>query len=116
MELYTLYSKIYYENSEYKKIIILDKKPKTNGLINNIVKYINISKLSIFDIDDSCAYAILNPNNLNKFLKLDEITILFSWLINNGYNINTSITKLITKSNLEIKNNIICLISSNNLN
>jgi len=114
MELYTLSSKIYYDNYEYKKIIVLDRKPNHNGLIKNIIKYISPSRLSPFDIDNNkCIYIILNPNNLTEFLKIEEIPLLFTWLINNGYSINTNFTEIIQNSNLEIKNNIICFISNN---
>lgn len=115
MELYTLSSKIYYDNDEYKKIIFLDKKPEKNGMLQYIVKYISPSKLStsIYEYNNKCIYAILNPNNLNELLKIEDISILFTWLFNNGYNINTNFTEIIQRSKLQIKNNMICFISSN---
>ena len=115
MELYTLSSKIYYDNDEYKKIIILDRKPKTTGMLQYIVKYIRPSNLSSsINVDNNkCIYAILNPNNLNELLKIEELSILFTWLFNNGYNVNTNFTEIIQRSNLQIKNNMICFISSN---
>jgi len=114
MEIYTLYSKIYYDNNEYKKLIVLDRKPTYNSLINNIIKQIDNTKLSPFDIQDyKCIYAILNPYNSTKLLEIQEITLLFSWLVNNDYKINTKFTEIIQNSNLKIKNNIICFISNN---
>ena len=112
MELYTLSSKVYYNNYEYIKILVLDRTPNHNDLIINLIKRIIPYKLSEFDIDNNkCIYSILNPNDLTKFLKIEEIPLLFSWLVNNGYTINTNFTKIIQKTNLEIKNNIICFIS-----
>ena len=113
MELYTLSSKIYYDNNEYKKIIILDRKPEINGMLQYIVKKISPSKLSTsINQDNKCIYALLNPNNLNELLKIEELSILFTWLFNNGYNINTNFTEIIQRSSLQIKNNMICFISS----
>jgi hypothetical protein len=112
MEIYSLFKKVYYYDNKYHNIIVIDRKPKGN--ITQISKLLNMNKLSSFRTYASelnnCMYAILNPNNKNELLNITDISILFTWLVNNGYTINTTFSDKI----LNLNNNIICFISKNN--
>lgn len=109
----------------YRKIIRINKMP--TGNLKNIVKRIHSPRLSHFDRngnggngdccnDDnnnnpSCIFVIYNPNEKNKLMTVDELPDLMTFLIDNGYVINTSITKMLMKSNVKLSNDIICYIS-----
>jgi hypothetical protein len=47
----------------------------------------------------------------HQFLTVDELPELMTFLIDNGYKIDTSITKMLMKSNVKPSNDLICYIS-----
>jgi len=115
MPTYQLTSEVYLDTffKCYKKIITINKMPSDPSL-NMLIKVVGREKLSIFQgygnncgCQNPCLFVILNPNNLSEFLCLDDIAELFTFLINSGYKIKTSITKLLLPKN----KNIICFIS-----
>ena len=55
----------------------------------------------------------MNPINKNDFLPLENIGDFFTILIENGYKIDTEITKMLQQSSEKI-NNLICFISKIN--
>jgi hypothetical protein len=110
----------------YKKIIRINKFP--TGALKQIVKRIRSPRLSRFDVYDGynncgnscnsktfnppCIYVVCNPNAPNHFLTVDELPDLMTFLVNNGYTIDTSITKMLMKSNVKPSNDLICYISN----
>ena len=55
-------------------------------------------------------YAVVHPYNKCELLCVNDIALLFSYLNQNAYNINTDVTKIMLKSSVQIKN-LICFIS-----
>lgn len=122
---YTLTTQPYYDyrNQCYINILVLNKEP--TGPLKSIIKRINPPKLSEFNeltynntccYERKCIYAICNidnnsMNNKNEFMCIDDMSNLFEYLINNGYTIDTSITKIFQKSPVKLTNPLICLIS-----
>lgn len=125
---YTLTSQPYYDyrNQCYRNILVLNKEPV--GPLKSIVKRINPPKLSEFNeltynntccYERKCIYAICNINDTSshynnhndEFMCVDEMSNLFEYLINHGYTIDTSITKIFQKSPVKLTNPLICLIS-----
>jgi len=49
-------------------------------------------------------YIIMNPNDKCHMLCVDNIHIIFGFLLQNGFSINTDLTKLMFKSQVQIKN------------
>ena len=120
-------------NQCYKKIIRINKMP--TGNLTHIVKRIRSPRLSHFDTyggsggnggnggnGDCCGsglngfnppgiFAIFNPNHKNKLLTVDELPDLMTFLVDNGYTIDTSITKMLMKSNVKPSNDLICYVS-----
>lgn len=113
---YTLSTQPYYEaiNQCYKIIIVIDRKP--NAPLSNIVKTIQTPKLSPFQQASpcepikNCANAILNPET-KELLRVDDLSVLFSYLMNNGYTIDTELTKMLNNTHLNITNKLICFIT-----
>jgi hypothetical protein len=115
MKLYTLKSEIYLDKliEEYRKIVIINKMPE--GILRNYVIRLRNNKLSIFDVNNverpNCIYGIKNPLT-NELLEVDDITDLFSFLLENNYEIDNSISKILLK-NKNTNNNFICVIKEN---
>jgi len=103
----------YYDSQKecYRKIITIDREP--NGNLKQLIKRINRVKLSPFKGNEKtdCLYAIYNPGDKRELICIEELPILFSWLLSNGYVINTSITNMLQKSEIKLENKIICFIN-----
>ena len=118
--MYQLKTEIYLDKHEkcYKKIIIIDPIPD-DPLIKKILKQIRKEKLSPFDepteccsSQTGCMSAFIDPKGCCDLLCIDKIGDLFSYLVSNGYKINTSITKIMLKGDVRIPN-LICFIEKN---
>jgi len=134
---YLLSSRPYLFGCEYGNIITINLFPK--GPLGKIVRQVNFShkKLSGFthlngygdygdygDYGNKCGYALLSLRgiggiggagtcrNNHHFMTANEIPYLFSFLMSNGYKIDTSLTKMMNSSNIQIDaNNIIAFIT-----
>jgi len=90
----------------YRKLIVITSKPSQPLL--GISKLLQPSRLSPFrnlsDCDPypSCFYAILNPNDKNNYLTIDDLSVLMTFLSNNGYQVNYQMTKLMQKAKTTI--------------
>lgn len=125
---YLLSSRPYLFGCEYGNIITINLFPK--GPLGKIVRQVNFSnnRLSEFtelsDYGNKCGYALLSlreigggrcnggGRNNHRFMTANEIPDLFSFLLSNGYKIDTSLTKMMNTSNIQINmNNIIAFIT-----
>jgi hypothetical protein len=114
---YTLSSRTFYDsyNTCYKNIYVVDRKP--TGPLANIVKTLQTPKLSPFKQDSACCpinnciSAIYKPSNPSELLPIDQIAILFTFLTQNGYTIDTSLTKMMNESDVKLDNRLVCFIS-----
>ena len=108
MGIYKIQSYIYLDKIHkcYKKILIFNNKPK--GLIN--IKTVPQEKKSPYDDiyccdrPPHCIHGVLYPNT-NNFMRIKDIDILLSFLIENGYKIEKELTETMIK-NKEIDENI----------
>ena len=115
---YTLATQPFYDtyNQCYKTIIVIDRKP--NAPLSNIVKTLQTPKLSPFQqaspcsFMKSCVQAIYNPDNTSELLTVNDLSLLFTFLTNNGYNIDINLTNMMNNSKASIMTNkLICFIS-----
>jgi hypothetical protein len=123
---YTLFSQPYLDtiNQCYRNIVTINAYPK--GPLSAFVRNIKLNRLSEFKQPGPCNR--IQPCALGlvslvrtclkvgcNLMTVEEIPTLFSILLANGYKIDTSLTKMLTKSNLtfnnENENNIICIIT-----
>ncbi len=121
--MYSLVGAPFYDerNQCYKKIIRINKFPSGPGPLKQIVKRVRSPRLSHFDVysydcgfnafNPPCIFVLCNPLSPHQFLTVDELPELMSFLIDNGYKIDTSITKMLMKSNVKPSNDLICYIS-----
>lgn len=115
--MYQLKTQIYLDKHQkcYKKIITIEPLPD-DPKIKNIIRQVRREKLSPFDepteccsATNTCINAFVEPNCKCDLLCVDKIGDLFSYLKKNGYKINTSVTKILLKSDARIPN-LICFI------
>ena len=103
-------------NQCYKNIVVINLPPE--GPLGKIVRRIQMPQLSPFNAVGSCcnkngcALALLSLRECNGLMRDDEIPDLFSFLLSNGYKIDTSLTKMMNQSEIKINNNkILCFIT-----
>ena len=118
--LYSLQSMPYYDSvrQEYGNISTINKVP--DGPLKSITKQVRLNKLSPFETRNnlcprpSCVVGITQINNSCELMCIDMLPELFEFLINNGYTIDSSITKILQKSNVNTQANmggsLICMI------
>ena len=114
--LYSLESIPYYNSiqQEYTNILTLNKSP--DGPLKSITKTVRMNKLSPFETYNnicpkpSCVIGIAQINNPSHLMCIDDLPNLFEFLINNGYTIDNSVTKVLQKSNIKRNGNLICMI------
>lgn len=116
MQIYSLSSIPYYNSivQEYTNILILNKMP--DGPLKDICKQIRQNKLSPFEVNTNicrkpdCVIALKDETKNCGFLCIDDLPNLFEFLINNGYTIDQSITKVFQKTNVKMNGELICII------
>lgn len=99
----------------YQNIITLSSMP--SGPLSNLVSTISSPKLSPFHDNSpfsspSCTFALMryptsgngrhSAKNSDSFMGADDIPSVFSYLQQNGYTIDTSLTKILFKSKISI--------------
>jgi hypothetical protein len=128
----TLFSQPYLDtyNQCYKNIVTINLLPQ--GPLINFVRRIQFPPLSTFKIPNGngincnkskqCGLALLSLDNFNticntNLMVTDEVPTLLSFLLSNGYSIDTSITKMLNDSDLQFETNtgnkIIAIITYN---
>lgn len=101
--------------------------PPVDSPLNAIIKNVGPIKLSPFQTDSSfsgcnsgcgcgnishsCNILITKINDKHDLLCVDELPLLFEFLLTNGFTINTSITKMMQNSNVKLSNDLLCFFS-----
>ncbi len=102
MGTYAIFSRPYYDPYEqrYKNILTINKKPV--GDLEKITRRVKFLPLSPFKRlhKEVCGYGICLEDN--KLSTTDEIPELFSFLMTNGYKIDTILTKMMNDSEVRI--------------
>lgn len=120
MEAYSLLSVPFYKSVEqcYVKAISLDRMPGPNEPIKQIVKQVRLEKLSPFQEGShcnptkTCGNVLLKPgSHCDEMATLDDIPLIFTWLFQNGYIVDTSITQMINQGEVRMSNPLIGFVS-----
>ena len=116
-------------NQCYRNIVVINLPPE--GPLGKIVRRLQIPPLSPFNVPGPCCnrigfkdcalalFSIRGFNGIgigsgrgNCLMYDDEIPDLFSFLLSNGYKIDTSLTKMMNQSEVKINDNkILCFIT-----
>lgn len=120
MILYSLETIPYYDsiNQTYKNILTINK--PADGPLRNITRKIKLNKLSPFDTYNndycrsSCVIGITKIDNTQELMCVEETPELFQFLLSNGYTIDSTVTKILQKSNIRTTGNIVCMFQYNN--
>ncbi len=124
----TLFSQPFLDtyNQCYKNIVTINLIPQ--GPLAQFVRKVQFPPLSQFKQPgpcsriNNCGLALTALNNIcNKgcsgFMVVDEVPNLLSFLMSNGYSINTSITKMLNTSDIRFEtenaNKLICVVTYN---
>ena len=125
----SLFSRPYLDtyNQCYKNIITINLTPQ--GPLEKFVRRVQMPVLSEFKQPSTCnrlekcclALTSLNNDCCNKngsnLMVVDEVPNLISFLVSNGYSVDTSITKMFNQSEIkfqtENENKLICFITYN---
>ena len=126
----SLFSQPYLDtyNQCYKNIVVVNLMPQ--GPLADIVRFTNFPPLSEFKQPGPCSplkqcgLALMSLNGCNvgcKFgsdiMVVDEVPTLISYLVSNGYTVDTSITKMFNDSDIRFDTNtgnkLICFITYN---
>lgn len=125
----SLFSQPYLDtfNQCYKNIVVVNLKPQ--GPLGELVRLVKFPVLSTFKQAGpcnplkQCGYALLsisgggccNKSNGCDLMTVDEVPTLISFLVSNGYTIDTSITKMFNASDIAFDtytgNKLICFVS-----
>ena len=116
-------------NQCYKNIVVVNLKPQ--GPLGDLVRFVKFPPLSEFKQPGPCSplkdcgFAIMSlaacSGNCAKFgsdlMVVDEVPDLISFLVSNGYSVDTSITKMFNTSDIRFDTNtgnkLICFITYN---
>ena len=126
----SLFSQPYLDtyNQCYKNIVVINSIPQ--GPLAEIVKFVNFPPLSEFKQSspcttlNQCGLALMTLGVCNTGCKfgsnlmvVDEVPSLISYLVSNGYTVDTSITKMFNDSDIRFDTNtgnkLICFITYN---
>lgn len=121
---YVVSSRPYYDTrcQGYYNILSINKEPV--GPLREIVQRISPNKLSDYQTNqynnccdsysqDRCIYAIKNfcGDSRSDFLCIDNISELFTFLMNNGYTIDNSLTNLMRKAPMKQTNPLMLMVT-----
>jgi hypothetical protein len=125
----SLFSQPYLDtyNQCYKNIVVVNLKPQ--GPLGDLVRFVKFPPLSEFKQPGPCSplkdcgYALISLDGCNtgcsgkNLMVVDEVPNLISYLVSNGYSVDTSITKMFNTSEISFNNNtgnkLICFITYN---
>ena len=128
----SLFSQPYLDrfNQCYKNIVVVNLQPQ--GPLGDLVKRINFPPLSEFKQQGACSLlkqcglalttlkgycSVGCGKNGDNLMVIDEVPDLISFLVSNGYTVDTSITKMFNDSDIRFNTNsgnkLICFITYN---
>ena len=123
---FSLFSQPYLDtyNQCYKNIVVINLLPQ--GPLADLVKRVKFEPLSEFKQLDSyspyrsikqCGLALTSLYSCNDLMVVDEVPDLISFLVSNGYSVDTSITKMFNNSDIRFDTNtgdqLICFVTYN---
>jgi hypothetical protein len=114
-EVFAVTSEPFYQsvNQCYAKYLFIDRMPPPSSPLNNIVKKVQVHKLSPFQDRDRqpCKYIFVNTDNPSEYATNEDIPKLFTWFKQNGYNIDSSTTIMLNQSDVRMQYPILCFIN-----
>jgi hypothetical protein len=110
MKTFTITSQSYYEqyNQCYKNILMVNVEPQ--GPLRRFVRRIKLPKLSPFQVEGPCnpiqkcglALQGINYSCNNTLMTPNEIPDLITFLLSNGYQIETQLTNMLNQSEIKL--------------
>tara|TARA_A100001011_G_scaffold103775_1_gene109716 strand:+ start:979 stop:1347 length:369 start_codon:yes stop_codon:yes gene_type:complete len=119
-EFYSIMSMPFYIHSKecYIKVLTLDRMPAPGSSLNQIVKRVTIPKLSQFQQAtacnpiERCGNVFIKPGcSCNDYATEEDLPIIFTFLSQNNYTINTNVTQMLNQGNVQSRYSLICYIN-----
>lgn len=119
----SLFSQPYLDtyNQCYKNIVVVNMKPA--GPLGDLIRLVKFPPLSEFKQPGpctplkQCGYALQSLNNCDHLMDVDEVPTLISFLLSQGYSVDTNITRMFNSSELAFDTNtgnkLICFVTYN---
>ena len=125
MNSFTLSTQVYYDQfmQTYYNIIVVNTMP--SGPLSRIVRRIQTPIMRTFNAPMNgwntydrkpCLFALmaLHPSNYSSYMSVEEVPNLLSYLLANGYKVDTSITKLLSRGEVRYTDgNVIAFVTYN---
>ena len=116
--MYALSTRLYLHPTTKEYIEVFQVEPKPKGALLSILKRVAPLKLSPYKGFNDCEGCIYLVKNLNpdrrcstEFLAMEDLPLLFCFLTENGYDIDTKLTKLMVQGkSAATKRNLVCFI------
>lgn len=117
-EVYTIGVQPFYDSIGecYTHIFVIDRRP--GAPLSGLVRTVNPPRLSPFQTTSGpccsyqkCVLALLDPDNHHRLLRPGDEAILFTYLVSNGYTVDTSLTKIMKTAPVREGPRLLCLIS-----
>jgi hypothetical protein len=113
----SLFSQPYLDTclGSYKNIVVTNILPQ--GPLIKFIRRISFPPLSQFKDSTckNCGYAITSLSQYNKLMTVDEVPDLISFLLSQGYTVDTSITTMFNNSSIQFDtqngNILLCFIT-----
>ena len=116
--IYTIGSQPFYNSVDecYTHIYVIDRRP--DPPLSNIIHTVHTPRLSPFQTTSgpccsykNCVLAVYNPERPDELLRPGDEPVLFTYLISNGFTVDTSLTKIMKNAPVRDGPRLLCLIS-----
>ena len=91
---FSVLSKLFYNSKDerYVNALYLDRMPDASSELNKILKYVKFPRVSPFNQETTCSFAIMNPDNPSSYAEIRDIPLIFTWLRHHGFTIDTTVS------------------------
>jgi len=104
-ETYALFRQPYYDtqNQQYVNLVTINMMPK--GALSRKVRRVNLTNLVTSEFNDvECEFATVSFENPSKLMNMNELPMLFAFMMSTGYTIDTSLTKMLNSNDIQTTN------------
>ena len=98
---FSVISKLFYNSKDERYVNALyhlDRMPDASSELNKLLKYVKFPRISPFNQETTCSFVIMTPDNPSLYA---ELPVIFTWLRQHGFTIDTTVSYGTIYSNYE---------------